>query len=177
MPPLISCSVVTWIPKCAHFFIHTAAQPRKLNTLVECTASPLEPATPKWRRHSSRQNNMIPALSLCKTEHFQLREMSFRQIREFFRLSTATVSLCRETGGMTSNGTENASRIEFTYRAESSVLPESRIDVRPITSIVHTAPANSIQARVSSTGGTERFHFGPAHAAACRVESKAAVEA
>jgi hypothetical protein len=48
---------------------------------------------------------MIPALSLCKTEHFQLREMSFRQIREFFRLSTATVSLCRETGGMTSNGT------------------------------------------------------------------------
>ena len=26
-------------------------------------------------------------------------------------------------------------------------------------------------------GGTERFHFGPAHAAKCRVESKAAVEA
>jgi hypothetical protein len=31
--------------------------------------------------------------------------MSFRQIREFFRLSTGTVSLCRETGVMTSNGT------------------------------------------------------------------------
>jgi hypothetical protein len=90
---------------------------------------------------------------------------------------TITVSLCRGTGGMTSNGTENAARIEFTCRVESSVLPESCIDVRPITSIAVPAPANSFQTRVSPSGGTERFHFGPAPAAACRVESKSEVEA
>ena len=53
----------------------------------------------------------------------------------------------------------------------------TRIDVRLITFIAQAAPANSIQARVTSTGGTERFHFGPAHAPVCRVESTADVKA
>ena len=120
-----------------------------MNALVECTTSTLEPATPELRRHSFRQNNRIPALWLCKTEHFQLRGLVFLQIRKFFRPSTVTVTLCRETGGMTSNGTENAARIELTCRVESFVLPEPCIDVRPITSIVQAAPADSMQARVS----------------------------
>jgi hypothetical protein len=54
---------------------HCAAKEIEYPRRMHCPS--LEPATAEWKRHSLRKNNRIPALRLCKNEHFQLCRVIF----------------------------------------------------------------------------------------------------